>query len=311
MAIVIVGLIVAVGGTIAAVSIRSSGEKPEATKNETVATTTEGAYSGPVSSQVKSSEENERIVTPKSVSTDVEANTKPATSIRAGTREICVEAQAMAETTGKSLIADIHALCEQLLKGNYTEENVRDKEQALKEKWRLLQIASAERRADEFEARERERDVRDEIQTPPQPEQESESYAESSTYPIIISFTDNYGNTKKSSQYNSYQGPYSGAKKIALRVGDTIKTTVEAKDPKGRTLEYNWNASSQHFNDAVGRGQYTTGNTLTYILTQEDLQSAGEAFRLAYQVRVAGTDYYRFGGGQYDDAGFIDYQLSE
>ncbi len=303
VAIVIVGLIVAAGGTIAAVSMRSSGEKPEEAKSEVVTTTTEGAYSGPVSSRVESLEEDKEVVAPKSVSTSVEANVETKVEIRAGTREICAEAQTKAEPSGRSLIADIHVLCEQLLKGNYTEENVRDKEQALKEKWQLWRIAGSPRTVIEPEQSEPE----------PQetPEPDPERYTESNTYPIIISFTDNHGNLYKGSDYNGYQGPYASKKKVALRVGDTIKATAEAKDPKGRTLEYNWNASSQHFNDAVGRGLYTTSNTLSYTLTPEDLQSAGETFRLVYQVRVAGTSSYRFGGGQYDDTGFIDYQLSE
>lgn len=333
MAIVIVGLIVAAGGTIAAVSIRSSGEKPEATKNETVATTTEGAYSGPVLSQVESSEENKRIVTPKSVSTDIEANTKPANSIRAETREICTKAQsdladvkANGDGTGDlshtrksaSLLRTVAELCNTLEKdlanGHSDTESTREKEQAIKEKWQLWQTASAQGRQREFEIRAQERQEQSQVvvdQTPEVPQPEPERYTESSTYPIIVSFTDNYGNLYKGSDYNGYQGPYASKKKAALRVGDTIKATVEAKDPKGRALEYNWNASSQHFNDAVGRGQYTTSNTLSYTLTYEDLQSAGETFRLVYQVRVAGTSFYRFGGGQYDDVGFIDYQLSE
>lgn len=299
----ILGLIVAAGGTIATVSMRSSGEKPEPIKNEVATTTTGEAYSGPVSSQVESSEESERVVASEHISTSVEADAEATVSIRPGTREICTEAQTKDVSSGKSLIADIHVLCEQLLEGNYTEENVRDKEQSLKEKWRVWQLAGSPRTI--------EGPGSDEPEEAEAPEAEPEGYTESSTYPIILSFTDNHGNTYNRSDYNGYYGPYETKKKVALRVGDTIKATVQAKDPKGRALEYNWNASSQYFNDAVGRGQYTTSNTLTYTLTQEDLQSAGETFRLAYQVRVAGTDYYRFGGGQYDDAGFIDYQLSE
>lgn len=142
---------------------------------------------------------------------------------------------------------------------------------------------------------------------------EKDTYNESSTYPIITSFSDNHGNLFKGSEYNGYQGSYINKQKVTLRVGDTIRATVEAKDPKGRALEYNWNSNSQAFNKAHGLDkagyQYSSNNSVEYTLTDEDLKSAGETFRLVYQVRVTGTTYYRFGGGQYDDVGFIDYSL--
>ncbi|MCF7831744.1 MAG: hypothetical protein K9M36_02580 [Candidatus Pacebacteria bacterium] len=144
-------------------------------------------------------------------------------------------------------------------------------------------------------------------------EDETETYATSPTYPIILSFTDNHGDTYKVSSYNGYEGPYSTRNKVTLRVGDTITATVKAEDPQGRSLEYNWNSNSGPFRETVEAtgDNYTPSNKLTYTLTHEDLVSTGESFRLVYQVRVAGADYYRFGGGQYDDVGFIDYRLEE
>jgi len=146
---------------------------------------------------------------------------------------------------------------------------------------------------------------------------QQETYAEDSNYPIIISFEDNKGNIYKRSQYNQYDGQYGGWPDIntrTLHVGDTIRATVTAKDPKGRTIEYNWNSSSQAFNAAKGieggEEKYTPNNTLEYTITSADIQSAGETFRLVWQIRSAGKDYYRSGGGnRFDDVGYIDYKL--
>ncbi len=146
---------------------------------------------------------------------------------------------------------------------------------------------------------------------------QQETYAEDSNYPIIISFEDNKGNIYKRSQYNQYDGQYGGWPDISTRtlhIGDTIRATVTAKDPKGRTIEYNWNSSSQAFNEAKGieggEHKYTSDNTLEYTITSADLQSAGETFRLVWQIRLIGTDHYRSGGGnKFDDFGYIDYKL--
>lgn len=312
VAIILLGITAVVGGTIATVSIHNSNPKP----TSEVGTKVDGPALAPVSARVESSETRAEVITPKPVSSNVEASKKAeqaetSSILRDSTRKTCTSAQEQDDLTGKGLITDIRALCDQLLKGNYTQENIRDKEAALQEKWRLWKVATVEYRTNAFEVKDRDSEESENSnnQVPTTPQPDREKYSESSTYPIILAFTDNYGNTKKSSDYNGYQGIYSTTNKATLRVGDTIKVTVEAKDPKGRALEYNWNASSQHFNDAVGRGKYTTSNTLTYTLTVDDLKSAGDTFRLAYQVRVAGTDYYRFGGGKYDDAGFIDYTL--
>jgi hypothetical protein len=313
VAIILLGITAVVGGTIATVSIRNSNPKP----SSEVGIKAEEPALAPVSARVESSEAGAKAGTSKPVSSNVEARKKTesaetSSALRDSTRKTCATAQEQDDLTGKGLITNIHALCDQLLKGNYTSENIQDKEADLQEKWRLWKVARVEYRTNEFEAKGQTNEDstgshNNQVPTTPQPD--PEGYSESSTYPIILAFTDNFGNIKKSSDYNGYRGSYSTTNKATLHVGDTIKVVVEAKDPKGRSLEYNWNASSQYFNDAVGRGKYTTSNTLTYTLTADDLKSAGETFRLAYQVRVVGTDYYRFGGGKYDDAGFIDYSL--
>lgn len=310
VAIVVVGLIVAAGGTIAAVSIRSNKPAEVPTAKADLATTTDAGYSAPVSARVASSGANATSDTSTATPATVE---QISGSVSVETYQICASARKTSpDTNTKSLIGTVVALCDRSQR-NLSPEQARDLDVSIKEKWQLYEKASATRsRLDKMQSdldssAAEQRALKAEEENKPQ----TESYTESATYPTILSFTDNYGNLYKRSDYNGYEGPYAVRKEVHLRVGDTIKATVEAKDPKGRTLEYNWNASSQHFNDAVGRGQYTTSNTLSYTLTQEDLQSAGETFRLVYQVRVAGTNSYRFGGGQYDDTGFIDYQLSE
>jgi hypothetical protein len=147
-------------------------------------------------------------------------------------------------------------------------------------------------------------------------EAQKDKYVESSTYPIILSFEDNKGNVYKRSDYNGYSGPYvswPNESSRTLRIGDTIRATVTARDSQGRALEYNWNSNSQAFNAIKGieNGvyKYTPSNAIEYTITSADLQSSGETFRLVWQIRIAGNTYYRFGGGEYDDSGFIDYKI--
>lgn len=144
---------------------------------------------------------------------------------------------------------------------------------------------------------------------------DSETYEKSDTYPIILSFSDNHGNLYKKSSNNGYEGPNETKDIVDLEIGDTIRATVEAEDPKGRKLEYNWHSNSQPFNNEIGivdgLHYFSSKNTLDYTLTEADLQSVGDSFRLVYQVRVADTSFYRGGSGNpTDDTGFIDYQLN-
>lgn len=310
VAIILLGLLAIGGGTIAAVSIRSNKPAEAPTAKTDLATTTDAAYSAPVSARVASSGAGSTTGQSIAVPTTVE---QISGSVSIETYQICSGARkTSSDASTKSLIGTVIALCNRS-QGNLSPEQARDLDVSIKEKWQLYEKANATRsRLDKMQsdldssaAEQRALKAEEENKS------QAESYTESATYPTVLSFTDNYGNLYKRSDYNGYEGPYAVRKEVHLHVGDTIKATVEAKDPKGRMLEYNWNASSQHFNDAVGRGKYTTSNTLTYTLTQEDLQSAGETFRLVYQVRVAGTNSYRFGGGQYDDTGYVDYQLSQ
>lgn len=318
LAIVVLGLILAAGGTIATVSLRTPKAEPAPTTTVEVATTTtvatEGAPLGPVSSRVESLEGSSGVEgsseKPAPIEEIVDEQALQVYAVCAGFEHVTTNSGT------ESLIGDIKGLCEKYWTGN--SEQRREWAQTITEKQNLWEIAESQKRDDEFRKRVEEGSSQQQPEKPrvEDPQQAVESYTESETYPIILSFADNHGNAYKGSDYNGYQGPHSLKKKAALRVGDTITATVEAKDPKGRTLEYNWNASSQHFNDIVARTdgaqgsyKYTPSNTLSYTLTMEDLQSSGETFRLVWQVRVAGTEFYRFGGGQYDDTGFIDYTL--
>lgn len=142
-----------------------------------------------------------------------------------------------------------------------------------------------------------------------------ESYNYDTYYPIILSLRDNKGNINKSSDYNGYSGnpEYSSIKTgVALKVGDELILTVEAKDPQGRPLSYNWSSNSQYFNQLIGieNGvfKYTTSNELHYTISSEDLQ-IGETLRIVSQIKSE-KSYYRFGGGGYDDEIFFDYKLT-
>jgi len=149
-----------------------------------------------------------------------------------------------------------------------------------------------------------------------QTSQPQETYNYDSYYPIILSLKDNKDNIIKSSTYNQYSGivDYTSATtNTTLKVGDELILTVEAKDPQNRPLFYNWNSNSQRFNELIGiengNYKYTTNNELRYTISNEDLQT-GEKMRIVSQVRSEKNNY-RFGGGNYDDAIFIDYKLSQ
>jgi hypothetical protein len=137
----------------------------------------------------------------------------------------------------------------------------------------------------------------------------SEGYIENDKYPIIRSFSDNLGFIIKRSSYNGYNGVHTSVSSgKVLKVGDEITWNVTASDPSNRELKYNFNSSSQRFNDVYGRGEYKTANNFTYQVTQDDLKSAGETLRIVVQIRSE-KDNYRFGSGQYDDSIFLDYTL--
>lgn len=308
VAIILLGITAVVGGTIATVSIHNSNPKPS---SEVGIKANEPALA-PVSPRAESLAKNAEDTPTQQKVEQVEQNKTEARSLPTFSTtsvSICKEINSLqSEATARSLLQDMRVICEVYAKGGYNEERIESAERTLKEKWNLWRKTSVESRVSAFE-----RQTEEKTPTASNEIAQKETYNESSTYPIVTSFSDNHGNLFKESNYNGYQGPYIDKKKVTLRVGDTIRATVEAKDPKGRALEYNWNSNSQVFNKAHGLDkagyQYSSNNSVEYTITEDDLKSSGETFRLVYQVRVAGTDYYRFGGGQYDDAGFIDYSL--
>lgn len=131
-------------------------------------------------------------------------------------------------------------------------------------------------------------------------------------YPIILSFSDDKGGLVKFSSYNNYQGSHTFRfTNITLKIGDTIRWKVEASDPKGREILYNFNSNSQRFNDQIGRengrSKYTRNNEIEYTITEEDLKTAGETLRIVVQIKSE-KEYLRF-SGLYDDSTFLDYKL--
>jgi hypothetical protein len=149
-----------------------------------------------------------------------------------------------------------------------------------------------------------------------QSNQVKETYNNDTFYPIILSLKDDKGNTNKSSQYNGYSGNISYTSHIAnttLKIGNELVLTVEAKDPQGRPLFYNWNSNSQRFNALIGieNGdyKYTSSNELHYKISSDDLL-VGEKLRIVARIKSEKSNY-RFGGGGYDDSIFFDYKLTQ
>jgi hypothetical protein len=155
--------------------------------------------------------------------------------------------------------------------------------------------------------------------TPSEPEPEptpSETYAYHEYYPIILSLKDNKGNVIKRSEFNEYSGFDNYKSRItntSLKIGDQINLTVEASDPEGRQLFYNFTSNSDWFNEQHGitEGSYkwTTSRNVSHIITADDLQSAGETMRIVCKIKSEKANL-RFPGGSLDDSTFLDYTLS-
>ena len=132
------------------------------------------------------------------------------------------------------------------------------------------------------------------------------SYNYDPYYPIILSLSDNKGGETKTSNYNQYSFG-SRVTGITLKIGDTIRWTAEASDPKGRQILYQFHANSQKLMDTFGRGQYKTDNWFEYTINEEDLKTAGDTLRIVLYIR-SGKEYYRSGSSN-DDSTFLDYKL--
>lgn len=342
IAIIAIGIAVVAGGTAITITLKNKtdqtqsiteveSDSPVVSIHEEALSEATASSKGAISNQVKTSAKAE--VNPSLEAPRVNQR-EPSKSVALDerTQGICREiAKQEIDTSSRSITEDIRVLCKNLQVGKYEGERLDKALTLLQEKYQLWLQATANVRQREFEKHdsgpvvdtpediaERER-VRKLLETHDAEisSQTKESYKESSTYPIILSFEDNLGNIYKQSTYNGYSGPYSGwtdESNRIIHVGDTIRATVLAKDPQDRALEYNWDSNSKPFMDSVsienGRYKYTSYNKLSYTITEEDLKSVGETFRLVWQVRVAGSDVYRFGQGGYDDTGFIDYKIA-
>jgi len=141
----------------------------------------------------------------------------------------------------------------------------------------------------------------------------TESYQYHDYYPIMLSLSDNKGNIVKSSSYNGYSGPYHSTQTgTSLKIGDQIQWEVEAVGPDSRQIWYNFHSNSGRFNELIGHegGDYkwTTNNKVTYQISAEDLETAGETMRVVAQVKTE-KEYLRKPGGGYDDVMYLDYTL--
>lgn len=285
IAVIIIGLAAVAGGTAATVSIIKNKERPTQPAPQEVKQSEKQPIDGAVRSEIKNG---------------LAANIAPE-SIEPRLSEAPKEENGGKDARGKESI--YQELVDRI--GRPSQEEVEKKQEQVQAEYESMN-AALRKAAEDYQKHAQEM----------QAEAQKDKYAENATYPIILSFEDSKGNVYKRSSYNEYSGPYAGwpnESSRTIHLGDTIRATVTAKDPQGRTLEYNWNSNSQPFNAAKGiengAHKYASSNVLEYTITNEDLRSAGETFRLVWQVRVAGNVYYRFGGGQYDDSGFIDYKI--
>lgn len=351
-ALILLGLTVIAGGTATAIYLQKEHAAPEEALGDVqetqAATSTETGDTTPVSQDLEVSralDTDTEVDADQDVSKPQTANVAAELQVSADTLQICesaaeIRVEGLANSDSEleenitharnSLIGNIRTTCEDLIAGNFSDaEDLKRLETNVAEKWQLWEVTQQNQSRDVqdemdnisqevselYAERDRALERLNDQENADDENAEAETYTRSDTYPVILSFTDNHGNTYKRSSHNGYEGPYGIKQKIELNVGDTIRATVEAEDPDGRKLEYNWHSNSQPFNDEIGiiggKYHYSSDNTLEYTLTEEDLKSVGDTFRLVYQVRVVNTDFYRGGSGNTtDDTGFIDYQLS-
>lgn len=128
-------------------------------------------------------------------------------------------------------------------------------------------------------------------------------------YPIILKISDDRGNYEKQSNRNYFNATSTDSSfkntNRALRFGDTIKIKVEASDPKGREILYDFRSNSNRFN-SIFWNKYSTANEISYVINQEDLTSGGENFYIAAEIKSI-KDFYRI--GTYDDEITLLYKL--
>ncbi|MFC2016729.1 hypothetical protein ACFLUF_03340, partial [Chloroflexota bacterium] len=128
------------------------------------------------------------------------------------------------------------------------------------------------------------------IKAPPGPP----GYQYDDYFPIALSLSDNYGNVVKKSEANGYSGPaeYSSSKtETILKPGDELHLTVEAYEPQLRELLYYWNSDDLRFNrffsypEEGGGRKWVTDTEITYEITAEDRESAGDSLVITVFVK--------------------------
>lgn len=125
-------------------------------------------------------------------------------------------------------------------------------------------------------------------------------YNHDSYYPILLSFSDNMGNSVKISDYNNYSGNDRwNTPNSTLKLGDTIYLKAEASDPKGRQVLFNFSLCNN-------LSEFTTNNTCNHTISKEDLKK-GQYLRVFVKMR-SDKEYMR--RNTYDDEMYFDYQLT-
>lgn len=143
-----------------------------------------------------------------------------------------------------------------------------------------------------------------------------EVYEKDPYYPIILSMKDDKKNILKRSEKNGFSrqdGLYMSVRTgTSLKLGDTVTLSVEAEDPKGRTLSYNWSSNSPTFNARYGldngKFRYVANNTLSFTLDSAMYTEIGDSLRIVVQIR-SDKESLRMPWSECDDTIFMDYTI--
>lgn len=138
------------------------------------------------------------------------------------------------------------------------------------------------------------------------------TYNYDSYYPIILSFSDNYGQINKNSAFNKY--PYSSLPDVTVKIGDIIRCKVEVSEPKGRQILYHFFSNSTPFNKQVsynenGEQKFISNSEIEYTVTEEDLKSVGgQRFEIHAAIK-SDKEYLRIPSQGYDDTIELHYNI--
>ena len=140
----------------------------------------------------------------------------------------------------------------------------------------------------------------------------SYTYTYDSYYPIILSFSDNYGQINKNSAFNKY--PYSSLPDVTVKIGDIIRCKVLASEPKSRQIYYYFFSNSISFNKKVSvdennKQKFISNSEIEYTITEEDLKSVGgQRFEIHAAIK-SDKEYLRIPSQGYDDTIELHYKI--